>query len=373
MAISLADLRNLLQREARSLGFTQLRISRPNLSNATQALDQWIAEGFHGSMSWLERHRELRNSPERLFPGTQIVISVSLPYHHESLASSWQQLRQSDHGYIAQYALGDDYHSLVRLRLKQLAERLTQHWGTFQWRPFSDSAPLFEVEIGQQAGLGWRGKHTLLLQREGSLFFLGELLCDLPLEPDPPTTEHCGSCRACLDICPTQAIRAPYQLDARRCIAYLTIEHDGPIPEALRTLIGNRIYGCDDCQLVCPWNRFSTPALTLPAFSRRDTLQQTELSQLMAWSAADFEQFLARSPIRRIGHGRWLRNLAIALGNGAPSASAFQALARQRQHPDEVVRESVEWAWQQLQTRRGTPPHQPSQSTMPPVDPLEIS
>ncbi|MDA8416325.1 MAG: tRNA epoxyqueuosine(34) reductase QueG [Betaproteobacteria bacterium] len=364
-------LRRLLTRETLALGFSQVRVSRPTLTHASQALDQWLAAGHHGTMNWLERHRELRRSPQQLLPGTQVVISVSLPYHTEPISTRWQQLQQPEQGYIAQYALGDDYHRVVRQRLKQLAERLTQVYGPFQWRPFSDSAPLFEVEIGQQSGLGWRGKHTLLLQRQGSLFFLGELLCDLPLEPDPPGTDHCGSCRACLDICPTQAILAPYQLDARRCIAYLTIEHDGPIPESLRPLIGNRIYGCDDCQLICPWNRFATPALTLPFFARRHALQATTLSRLMAWTPSDFETFLQRSPIRRIGHIRWLRNIAIALGNGPPSSEAFQALALHHQHPAEQVRESVAWAWQRLHARRGTQPPPESQSRIRPIDATE--
>ena len=348
-------LRTLLEREARTLGFSALRVSRPSLKEATQTWHHWIAAGQHGTMQWLERHAALRADPLLLQPGTQCVISVSLPYQTETVTQSLEQLTHPDQGYIALYALGEDYHRLVRQRLKQLALRIASLHGDFLWRPCSDSAPLFEVEIARQAGLGWRGKHTLLLQRQGSLFFLGELLCNLPLEPDPPDDDHCGTCHACLDLCPTRAIVAPYQLDARRCIAYLTIEHEGSIPVDLRPLIGNRIYGCDDCQLVCPWNRFATPACTLPDFGRRHDLQQLSLSALMGWSASEFETRLARSPIRRIGHARWLRNLAVALGNGPPHPEARDALSRHAHHPDPVVREHIAWAWQQWHDKAGTP------------------
>lgn len=359
MTLSSHDLRNLLEREANALGFGDLRVSRPVLTQAGLDLQRWLKAGHHGTMAWLARHQELRIHPEQLWPGTQVVISVTLPYLTESVASAWHQLAEPEQGYVALYALGEDYHRLIRGRLRRLAERVASQWGPFCWRPFSDSAPLFEVEMGRQAGLGWRGKHTLLLQRQGSLFFLGELLCDLPLEPDPPINNHCGSCRACLDICPTQAIVAPYQLDARRCIAYLTIEHEGAIPEALRPLMGNRIYGCDDCQLICPWNRFAQPAITLSPFGRQAALQHRNLAELMGWDAQQFDTLLRHSPLHRIGHLRWLRNLAVALGNGPASPAAFAALASQRQHAHAMVREHVAWAWQQLQTRQGTPPGNP--------------
>ncbi|NDU86066.1 MAG: tRNA epoxyqueuosine(34) reductase QueG [Ferrovum sp.] len=341
-------LRSLLTREAADLGFSALSVSRPQLAQASAQLARWVAAGHHGEMDYLAKNTALRADPAQLWPGTTCLISVSLPYLPQSLLHMEANLANPARGYVARYALGQDYHRLMRRRLEALAQRTSLLWGPFSYRPFSDSAPLFEVEIAAQGGLGWRGKHTLLLQRQGSFFFLGELCCDLPLPADSPVTAHCGRCQACLDICPTAAIIAPYELDARRCIAYLTIEHFGPIPEPLRPLMGNRIYGCDDCQLVCPWNRFASPAVSALAFAPRKTLQEDALAQLMTWTSADFSERLAGSPIRRLGHERWLRNLAVALGNGPPTAAAWSALAHHREHSSALVREHVNWAWQRL-------------------------
>ena len=347
--LSVSALRSLLEREAHQLGFSAVRVSRPTLQTARKHLATWLAAGYQGAMTWLERDPDLRTDPSRLWPGTTCILTVSLPYLGEDLASCHEALNDPARGVIAQYALGQDYHRLMRRRLHQLAERLTTQWEPFAWRPFSDSAPLLEVEIAAQGGLGWRGKHTLLLQRRGSYFFLGELLCNLPLPADPPEEDHCGTCQTCLSVCPTRAIVAPYQLDARLCIAYLTIEHPGPIPEPLRPLFGNRIYGCDDCQLHCPWNRFADTSRGARAFLRRKDLENLSLPVLFGWGAEDFQTYLAGSPIRRIGHERWLRNVAVALGNGPASPEALAALAQRRNHPVEQVREHVEWAWRRLQ------------------------
>jgi epoxyqueuosine reductase len=247
------------------------------------------------------------------------------------------------HAEISRYAQGRDYHKLLRNRLQKLADRMTDEIGAFGYRVFTDSAPVMEVELAKNAGLGWRGKHTLLLSQTGSWFFLGEILVDLSLPPDNPIESHCGTCTACLDVCPTHAFIAPYQLDARRCISYLTIELHGSIPEELRPLMGNRIYGCDDCQLVCPWNRFATPTLEVD-FLPRHGLDCASLADLFAWSERDFNDRLAGSPIRRIGHERWLRNIAVALGNVAPDPQAKAALLTRQDHPSTLVREHVGWA-----------------------------
>jgi epoxyqueuosine reductase len=277
-------------------------------------------------------------------PGTVRVISVRMDYLPAAAKESWSVIGDRERAFVSRYALGRDYHKILRRRLQSLADRIAAEVGDFGYRVFTDSAPVLEVEIAARAGLGWRGKHTLLLSREaGSWFFLGELLTDLPLPVDAPADDHCGTCTRCLDICPTGAIVAPYQLDARRCISYLTIEHPGSIPEALRPLIGNRVYGCDDCQLACPWNRFAQPT-TEPDFGVRNGLDDATLVDLFAWSENDFKTRLEGSAIRRIGYERWLRNLAVGLGNADPSPPIVAALHLRAAHPSVLVREHVAWA-----------------------------
>ncbi len=301
----------------------------------------WLERGYHGAMDYMTRHGHKRTRPTLLVPGTRSIISVRLDYFPQG--DEAQASVTGEFAEISRYARGRDYHKVLRQGLQRLADALALEFGPFSYRAFTDSAPVMEVELARLAGLGWRGKHTLLLSRTGSWFFLGELYTDLDLDADAPETGHCGQCRACLDICPTQAFVAPYVLDARRCISYLTIEHPGSIPEALRPLMGNRIYGCDDCQAVCPWNRFATGP-GHPDFHPRQALDQTRLVDLFSWSAAEFEQRLAGSPIRRIGHERWLRNIAVALGNGPATDAALAALEQRRDDPSPVVREHVAWA-----------------------------
>ncbi len=327
----------------RELGFASVGISGVDLGEAEVRLMDWLAAGRHGALHYMERHGATRARPAELVPGTASVISVRMPYWP---ASHDAQAVLDDPGaaYVSRYALGRDYHKVLRSRLQALADRIEALVGPFGYRAFTDSAPVMEVEIARRAALGWRGKHTLLLHRDaGSLFFLGELFTDLPLPADAPQADHCGTCTRCIDICPTRAIVAPYQLDARLCVSYLTIELDGPIPEPLRPLIGNRIYGCDDCQLVCPWNRHAQLAVE-PDFAVRNGLDRATLGELFAWSAEEFDQRLAGSAIRRIGHARWLRNIAVALGNAPASPQVRDALAARADHPSEMVREHVAWA-----------------------------
>ncbi len=344
-----AQLRSQLNDWAAELGFSSVAVSAPDLRQASQRLRDWLAAGRHGEMQWFERSLALRADPAALVPGTLRVISVTLPYARDNGSQAETVLTDGSLGYVSRYALGRDYHRVLRQRLAKLAQRLGSAVGTPAGRVFCDSAPVLEVELAVQAGLGWRGKHSLLLRRDaGSWFFLGELYTDLPLPVDAPVGEHCGRCTACMDACPTAAIVAPYQVDARRCVSYLTIEHAGSIPLELRPLIGNRIYGCDDCQLVCPWNRDGPRAAAPSDFQVRAGLDAPSLSGLFAWTEAEFEQRLAGSAIRRIGYRRWLRNLAVALGNGPAEPAALEALARRREHPDPVVREHVEWALNRL-------------------------
>ncbi|MBU0770940.1 MAG: tRNA epoxyqueuosine(34) reductase QueG [Gammaproteobacteria bacterium] len=327
----------------RELGFASVGISGVDLGEAEARLMDWLAAGRHGALHYMERHGATRARPAELVPGTASVISVRMPYwpaSHDAQAV----LDDPDAAYVSRYALGRDYHKVLRSRLQALADRIEALVGPFGYRAFTDSAPVMEVEIARRAALGWRGKHTLLLHRDaGSLFFLGELFTDLPLPADAPQADHCGTCTRCIDICPTRAIVAPYQLDARLCVSYLTIELDGPIPEPLRPLIGNRIYGCDDCQLVCPWNRHAQLAVE-PDFAVRNGLDRATLGELFAWNAEEFDQRLAGSAIRRIGHARWLRNIAVALGNAPASPQVRDALAARADHPSEMVREHVAWA-----------------------------
>jgi len=323
------------------LGFTAVGFAGIDLGVAEQGLLDWLADGCHGAMDYMARHGAKRARPAELIPGTRGVITCRMDYLPEQCRHAEAGFR--DAAIISRYALGRDYHKLLRNRLQKLADRIGAEVGGFGYRVFTDSAPVMEVELAKNAGLGWRGKHTLLLSQTGSWFFLGELFVDLPLPADAPVEAHCGICTACLDICPTQAIIAPYRLDARRCISYLTIEHPGSIPDELRPLMGNRIYGCDDCQLVCPWNRFATPTREAD-FLPRNGLDQATLVELFAWSERDFNDRLVGSPMRRIGHERWLRNIAVALGNITPSENARTALLSRADHPSALVREHVAWA-----------------------------
>ncbi len=327
-----------------ALGFQAIGISGVELGEDAQRLAQWIASGWHGQMDYMQRHGTRRSQPQELIPGTLSVICARMDYWPETGVSALDQLAQRDQAYVSRYALGRDYHKLLRKRLAQLAGVIAARVGDFGYRVFVDSAPVLEKPLARAAGLGWIGKHTNLLHREaGSYFFLGEIYTDLPLTADIPVQDHCGSCHRCISACPTQAIVAPYQLDARRCISYLTIELHGPIPEALRPAMGNRIYGCDDCQLVCPWNKYAH--LTGEAdFRARHGLDAASLLELFAWTEPEFLARTEGSAIRRIGYGRWLRNLAVALGNAPPSDAVIHALEKRGEFPDEMVREHVQWA-----------------------------
>ena len=352
-ALDPALLKAEILRWAQELGFAGAGVSGVDLGDAEHKLAAWLAEGFHGEMDYMARHGSKRARPAELVPGTVSVISVRMDYWSEAdRAKAEALLGDAAQAYISRYALGRDYHKVLRNRLQQLADRLAERVGSFGHRVFVDSAPVLEVELASRAGLGWRGKHSLLLTREaGSLFFLGELFVDLALPPDAPVTEHCGDCRRCIDVCPTQAIVAPYKVDARRCISYLTIELRSTIPVELRPLIGNRVYGCDDCQLTCPWNRFAQTS-DEPDFAVRNGLDGASLVELFGWSREDFERRLEGSAIRRIGYECWLRNLAVGLGNylarvdaDSPGMlSALSALRARQDDPSELVREHVVWA-----------------------------
>ena len=341
--VDYAALKEKIREAGKQLGFAAVGVARAEPGPAVEKLREWLAAGCHGEMDYMAPHAELRADPQQLHPGTLTVISVAIDYlpHRRSADQAHQAA-------ISRYAQGRDYHKLIRSRLQKLADAITDLTGPFGYRVFSDSAPVMEVEFARQAGLGWRGKHTLLLSKQGSWRFLGEIYTDLPLPADEPIEEHCGTCTACIDVCPTQAIIAPYKVDARRCISYLTIELAGAIPEAFRALIGNRIYGCDDCQVCCPWNRFAQ--IGDPDFSPRHGLDTATLIDLFAWTEQEFDIRLAGNPIRRIGHERWLRNIAVALGNGPPTVDAKKALKMRISHPSALVREHVEWALSNMTT-----------------------
>lgn len=377
------------------LGFADLRVADIDLAAAEPGLLAWLAANHHGEMDYMASHGLKRARPAELVPGTVRVISARMNYLPSTSSENWREreqarLQQSGQAVVSLYARGRDYHKVLRSRLAQLAEKIAARIGPFGYRVFTDSAPVMEVALAEKAGLGWRGKHTLLLNREGgSMFFLGEIFVDLPLPVDVPTGKHCGQCQACIEICPTRAILGPYRLDARRCISYLTIEHRGSIPLELRPLLGNRIYGCDDCQLICPWNKFAESA-SVPDFAVRNGLDSASLIELFGWSEQEFQTRLEGSPIRRIGHECWLRNIAVALGNAAPKsaapksaapsglllplpegaaapaslssaspahgrpdldsgefAAAVAALQARASHPSVMVREHVHWALQQ--------------------------
>ena len=388
-----SQLASQIQGWAQELGFSQIGVTGVDLSSAEAGLLQWLADGFHGDMGYMAAHGLKRARPAELVPGTVSVITARLDYLPSDAPAGWQaiefdRLNRPAEGIVSVYARGRDYHKVLRQRLQKLSDRIAAQIGPFGHRVFTDSAPVLEVELAARSGQGWRGKHTLLLNREaGSMFFLGEIYVDIALAlsraPSEPAADHCGSCSACIDICPTQAIIAPYRLDARRCISYLTIEHAGPIPLELRPLIGNRIYGCDDCQLICPWNKFARRS-ALPDFDERAGLTGQQLVTLFGWSEEDFLRHTEGSPIRRIGHERWLRNVAVALGNalrGADSGAGnalrgaapdagnalrgaaldagnalrhkandelINALALRADHPSALLREHVAWALMQV-------------------------
>jgi epoxyqueuosine reductase len=339
-----AALRRELEVQARALGLSGVGIATVDLQDDEAALTAWLAAGFHGQMTWMARHGRKRTRPGDLVPGTLRVISVRMDYWPGDARDAHSVLADGSLGYVSRYALGRDYHKVLRRALRRLAAWLEQRLGHHGHRIFVDSAPVLEKPLARNAGLGWIGKHTNLIDRDsGSYFFLGEIYTDLPLPADAPATAHCGSCSACLPACPTGAIVAPFRLDARRCISYLTIELSGPIPLEFRRAIGNRIYGCDDCQLVCPWNKFARMA-SHADFRTRNALDGATLIDLFAWTRADFEARMQGTAIYRIGHERWLRNIAVALGNAPRSTAVRSALEARRSDASALVREHVEWA-----------------------------
>ncbi|MBY6203585.1 tRNA epoxyqueuosine(34) reductase QueG [Halomonas denitrificans] len=333
-----------LREWGRSLGFQKIGISDIDLAADERRLEAWLADGRHGEMEWMARHGHKRSRPEQLVPGTRSVIVARMDYLPESATDPLELAERGDRACISRYALGRDYHKILRARLKSLAGRIEERIGPFGYRVFTDSAPVLEKPLAAKAGLGWIGKHTNLLDRHaGSWFFLGEIYTDLALPADEPVRDHCGSCRRCIDVCPTDAITAPYQLDARRCISYLTIELKGAIPVEFRRAIGNRVYGCDDCQAVCPWNRYADFTGERD-FTPREGLDAPKLVDLFAWSEQEFLDRTRGSAIRRIGHERWLRNLAVGLGNAPTSPEVLEALRARADHPSALVREHVAWA-----------------------------
>ncbi len=349
--LDFAALSRDIKQWGRELGFQQLGVSDCELGDAEAHLLQWLADGRHGEMDYMARHGTRRSRPAELVPGAVRVISARMNYYPADAAEPAAALSDPALAYISRYATGRDYHKVMRRRLQRLADRIAAMVGEFRYRVFTDSAPVMEVALARKAGLGWRGKHTLLLSRDaGSYFFLGEIYTDLPLPVDEPQPDHCGTCERCITSCPTRAIVAPYQLDARRCISYLTIEHPGSIPVALRPLIGNRVYGCDDCQLVCPWNRYARPASDTD-FAVRNGLDCATLLDLFGWSEPAFHDRLSGTAIHRIGYERWLRNIAVGLGNALdalngrpPSAAVVSALNERRNNVSPLVREHIDWA-----------------------------
>ena len=343
--LDLHALRQRLEQRAHALGFSAIGVAGIDIPVDEQHLLRWLEAGYHGAMHYMQRHGVRRSRPHELVPGTVRIISARLDYWPVARPPA-EVLADGRRGYVSRYALGRDYHKILRSALQRLAEHLQQLTGALGYRVCVDTAPVLERAHARDAGLGWIGKHTNLIARDaGSYFFLGEILTDLPLPVDAPASAHCGTCQACLPACPTGAIVAPYQLDARRCISYLTIEHPGSIPERWRAALGNRIYGCDDCQLVCPWNKFARQAAH-PDLRVRHGLDAPLLPELFAWSAAQFAERMQGSPIRRIGYERWSRNIAVALGNAPRSAEVLASLRLRRADPSELVREHVAWALQ---------------------------
>lgn len=349
------ELARQIKQMGKAAGFADVRFSDVDLSAVEARYHAWIQAGYHGEMAYMASHGSKRFRPDELVPGTVRVISVRMDYLPKTTEPHWRDTEKShaaDTAVISMYARGRDYHKVLRQRLQQLADQIATVVGPYSYRVFTDSAPVMEVALAEKAGLGWRGKHSLLLTREaGSLFFLGEILVDIPLPVDPPTTEHCGQCTKCMDVCPTQAIVAPYQVDARRCISYLTIELHGSIPIEFREAIGNRVYGCDDCQLYCPWNKFAQ-ASEVEDFDVRYGLDRSRMVHLFSWDEATFLRKMEGSAIRRIGHERWLRNLAVGMGNALAQVKEDEALKQELlaalqtrlDHPSEIMREHVQWA-----------------------------
>lgn len=355
-AAALEELARAIKRWGAELGFADVRITHADLSHAEAGLQAWLNAGQHGEMDYMASHGMKRARPAELVPGTVRVISARMNYLPQATPDDWRaretaRLSEPGAAVVSLYARGRDYHKVLRNRLQQLAERIRAETGQLGFRVFTDSAPVMELPLAEQAGLGWRGKHTLLLNREaGSMFFIGEILVDVALPVDAPVSAHCGACQACITVCPTQAIVAPGRLDARRCISYLTIELKGSIDPALRPLIGNRVYGCDDCQTVCPWNKYAQRA-AVADFDERNGLGSASMLALFDWTEDEFDRRMEGSPIRRIGHERWLRNLAVGLGNEATrvpalagDAAIVAALRARLEHPSALVREHVQWA-----------------------------
>jgi epoxyqueuosine reductase len=347
-----------IEQWANELGFRHVGIVNVRKFDRTGDLQAWLAQKFHGEMHYMAREPAKRAQPTQLLPGTQSAIVVGMDYAPGAanwIDQDWQRINATGVGYVSHYARGRDYHKRVRGQLQKLADVISEHIGPHGYRAFCDSAPVMEVALAEQAGVGWRGKHTLTLNRaQGSVFFLGSLFTDLPLTPTEPVDSHCGTCQQCIDVCPTQAIVAPYQLDARRCISYLTIEHKGSISPELRPLIGNRVYGCDDCQLVCPWNKFAQAA-QVPDFEPRHNLDNSHLVDLMSWTESQFDERTLGSAIRRIGYQQWSRNVAIGLGNIEPTTAtentvqkAIQILKLRRQGATELLAEHIDWALARL-------------------------
>ena len=353
-SIDLVQLVDNIKAWGLALGFQQVGISDIDLRHQEPRLKDWLDKGYHGDMQFMAAHGTKRSRPDELVPGTVSVISVRMNYLPPD-ASFAQHLKDTNLGYVSRYALGRDYHKVVRKKLKQLGEKITSALAHTQYRPFVDSAPVLEHAIAEKAGIGWTGKHSLTLNKEaGSWFFLGELFVNLPLPADEPVEEGCGTCNACMTICPTNAIVAPYTVDARRCISYLTIEYDGVIPEEFRQAMGNRIYGCDDCQLVCPWNRYAS-VTQQPDFFAREPLHGNTLLNLFEWDEETFLRLTEGSPIRRIGYQKWQRNIAIALGNAPTSDEILNALAAKLDSANELVKPHIEWAIEQQKNKSDEP------------------
>ncbi|MCF2908365.1 tRNA epoxyqueuosine(34) reductase QueG [Pseudoalteromonas sp. DL2-H2.2] len=350
--INYTELAQKIKLWGKELGFAEVGITDIDLSEHEAQLQRWLDNGYHGEMEYMAAHGMKRARPAELVPGTQRVISVKMNYLPPD-ASFARALKSKQTAYISRYALGRDYHKVIRNRLKKLGQRIEQEVGQFGFRPFVDSAPVLERQLAEKAGLGWRGKNSLLIHKQaGSWFFLGELFVDLPLPVDnPPQEEGCGKCNACMTLCPTGAIVEPYVVDARKCISYLTIELQGPIPEQYRPLLGNRVYGCDDCQLVCPWNRYGQ-LTDEQDFHPRKQLKDQELLSLFQWDEETFLKHTEGSPIRRIGHERWLRNLAVGLGNAQPDAQIIEALEARLASASELVREHINWALTQQRSKQ---------------------
>ena len=350
MTLTTSDL-NLLATRIKSwgqeFGFQQVGITDTNLSEVENRLNDWLNLGMHGEMQYMVRHGSRRTRPQELISGTIRIISVRMDYFPPQSKAISDVLDDSVSAFVSRYAMGRDYHKLIRKRLEKLARRIQDEIGDFSYRAFADSAPVMEKPIAQKAGLGWIGKHSNVLNRRaGSWFFLGELYTDLPLPIDSPETDHCGSCTSCISVCPTNAIVEPYIVDARKCISYLTIEYKGSIPLEFRPLMGNRIFGCDDCQMVCPWNRFSNDS-DEPGFQVRNQLDSVSLCEVFSWTEEEFMQITEGSAIRRLGYELWLRNVAVALGNAQSTPQVIRSLSSRANHYSSLVREHVNWALEQ--------------------------